>query len=88
MIDIPIVLLVTNSKKLVDCNICSVGGEDFGKYIGIMKVGGSVIVYGATGLLSRVFLDSFIAGLPSTFSIHRLFLTHLKIIGTSMGSDR
>jgi len=52
------------------------GGSDFNAILNLLKVGGKMVVYGATA-----------GNIGKNFSIHNIFLLHKQIIGTSMGSD-
>jgi len=48
------------------------GGHTFNSLIGLLKWGGKLVTYGST------------AGIPKKLDIHRIFLSQLQIIGTTM----
>jgi NADPH:quinone reductase-like Zn-dependent oxidoreductase len=52
------------------------GGPQFDLLLKLLKPGGAVVTYGATN------------GKPESFDLFRVFLIQLKILGTTMGSDK
>lgn len=52
------------------------GGPHFDLLLKLLKPGGAVVTYGATN------------SKPESFDLFRVFLIQLKILGTTMGSDR
>eukprot|EP01098_Paradermamoeba_levis_P005672 TRINITY_DN2383_c0_g1_i2.p1 TRINITY_DN2383_c0_g1~~TRINITY_DN2383_c0_g1_i2.p1 ORF type:complete len:321 (+),score=83.53 TRINITY_DN2383_c0_g1_i2:98-1060(+) len=63
-------------KGNFDAIIDSAGGDDLNKLISLVKMGGTMVSYGAT------------AGRPKNFNVHALFLKQVRWFGTTMGSDK
>ena len=59
---------------LIDCVIDGAGGESIAQYLKVVKNGGRIVSYGATG------------GSASTITLPFLFLNNVDLLGTAMGS--